>query len=289
MLNWSALLTVIVAAHVLSHWAAYAAAIVLIGTLQNRLIAMSHECWHGKAFRHRTLNQLVGAWLYAYPIATPYFSDQKRHMQHHRLLGRPEDPDWIDYERPAFHSAAGIVKFLAGQLLGAKLVLRVLDVLRPGRTADEARETQRRVKPARGDLAGMAVMQVLVLGAFALAGRWWEYVLLWFVPLVTVTSFLVTFRALLEHVHPDRDVEPARRYYDFSPGPVQRWFVSPVLFHLHALHHTYPGVPYYRLPTLRRTILEHGFELPGEVKQGYVSALLGHLRELDRRALVKAA
>lgn len=289
VLNWAGLLLLVGLAHHASHWAAYAVAVVLIGTFQNRLIVQSHECWHRKAFRQPWLNQLVGAFAYSYPVATPYFSDQKRHMAHHRLIGHPEDPDWIDYEREAFHSKRGILGFLVGQLVGAKLVLRVLDIVFPGRNPDQAREQNRRVKPAPADLAGMAVFQVALLGAFALAGRWWEYFVLWVLPLVTVASFLVTFRALLEHVHADPDAPPRERLYDFSPGPVQRWFFSPSLFHLHALHHTYPGVPYYRLPQLRRTILENGYELPGKLEPDYLRSLLAHLRRLEARPLENAA
>jgi fatty acid desaturase len=227
--------------------------------------------------------------VYSYPVATPYFSDQKRHMGHHRLLGRREDPDWIDYEREEFHSASGIVRFLVGQLIGAKVVMRALDLVRPASGESRASDANRRVKPATSDVLGIACFQLALLGAFTATGRWWEYFLLWVLPLTTVASFLVTFRALLEHVHADGDVEPRSRLYDFSPGPVQRWFLSPSLFHLHALHHTYPGVPYYRLPQLQQTIRDHGYEIPGVVKPDYVRSLFDHLRRLDRAPEARAA
>jgi fatty acid desaturase len=288
--NWGGLLLVIAAAHALDHWASYAVAVVLIGSFQNRLIVFSHECWHRKAFRPQWLNQLVGACFYSYPVATPYFSDQARHMRHHRLLGKPEDPDWIDYERDEFHSVRGVLGFLIGQLFGAKVVLRFLDLLKAGRGEQhDARATNRRVKPEPSDLVGIAVFQALIFGAFVAAGRWWEYFVLWVLPLATVASFLVTCRALLEHVHPDRDVAPQERYFDFSPGPLQRWFLSPSLFHLHALHHTYPGVPYFRLPDLARTIEVNGYERPGRLKPDYLTTLVQYLRELERKPLRDAA
>ena len=84
------------------------------------------EAWHAKAFQPRRLNQALGAWFYSYPVGTMFRVDQARHMAHHRLVGRPEDPDWSDYERVQFERPAGVIRFLIGQLFGGKLVLRAL-------------------------------------------------------------------------------------------------------------------------------------------------------------------
>ena len=115
---------------------------------------------------------------------------------------------------------------------------------------------------------------------FTLFGHWWEYIALWLLPLVSVASFLVSYRALVEHVHPDADAGPHERLYDFAAGLWERLLVSPFLFHLHALHHAYPSVPHYRLKTLRTELREGGYSYPARERPGYLRSYLLYRAEL---------
>lgn len=179
---------VIAVAHAAHHWAVYLAAAVVVAGLQNHLIVLAHECWHGKAFGRGRLDAWVGACLYSYPVGTPYFSDRARHLAHHRLVGRSDDPDWSDYERAQFHRAGGVARYLAGQLLGEKVVLRLLGMVWK---ESPLAGVGRRVAVDPRETLAIAACQLLLFALFAGFGRWWEYFALWILPLSTVANFLV--------------------------------------------------------------------------------------------------
>ena len=48
-------------------------------------------------------------------------------------------------------------------------------------------------------------------------------------------------------------------------------------FNYHALHHTYPTVPHYRLRRFKRALHRHGVVYTGRRLRGYVSFLVNHL------------
>lgn len=266
---------VIGAAHAAASWWAYAIAVVLIGGLQNRMLIHAHEAWHRKAFKPVWLNQWAGAWLYSYPVGVPFLADQARHLAHHRQVGKPADPDYPDYERSEFHEAARVRRYLVGQLFGMKVVNRLTGASRKEPLSERARSAERR------ELLGVVLWQLALLALFTWMGRWWEYLLLWALPLGTVTSFIVAFRAYVEHAHEQHDAGPHARLYDFEAGPLTRFFLSPLLFHLHALHHAYPSVPYARLHELRKALAEAGASYPVQQRPNYVRTLQQLLGALE--------
>ena len=272
-LHLAAIVGVVLLAHAAEHWLVYLFAAIAIGGLQNRQLSLAHEAWHRKAFTPVRLNQLVGAWCYSYPLGVPFLADQTRHLAHHRLLGKLDDPDRPDYERPSFRTRSGLLLFLLAQLAGAKVVQRVLSI---GKVSG----AQSKAPTAPMELLGIAASQAVLLLLFTLFGHWWEYFVLWAFPLVTVASLLISFRALIEHVHPDVDADPHARLYDFSASAAERLFVSPFLFHLHALHHAYPSVPHYRLKALQSDLREGGKTYPVQKRPGYLRSYLLYLDQL---------
>ncbi len=97
----------------------------------------------------------------------------------------------------------------------------------------------------------IAIAQFVLMGLFALTGNWWHYWLYWFLPLVTVASFLTTFRQFIEHAHPDNDPLEAERLNEFDANLVEQFFFSPAHFHYHGFHHAYPKIPHYQLGQAR--------------------------------------
>jgi len=267
-LQLAALVFVVAAAHRAQHWVGYLLAAVVIGGLQNRMLVHAHEAWHRKAFSPVSLNQFVGAWIYSYPVGVPFLSDQSRHLAHHRMVGRAEDPDWRDYERAEFRGERSVWAYLVGQLLGMKVLLRLTGASGKAIVSESARAAEKR------ELAAIVLWQVCLLALFSSFGRPWEYFLLWAIPLGTVTSFIVAFRAYVEHASADAAATPHDRLYDFEAGPLTRFFVSPLLFHLHALHHAYPSVPYSRLRLLQQALREAGLSYPHRERPGYLRSLL---------------
>ncbi len=269
LLHWGAIIFLFWAVHTTQSVWVGIIAFILIAPLQNALASLAHEAYHYKIFTSKPLNTFVGGFLYNYPLGLPYISYRKRHMEHHRRVGNTDDPDWGNYQGPQFESKGRLYAFYTMRVFGAYLVVNVLTVLsgkRPPVLQDHKQED-----PTR-DLLYLAITQATLFGLIALFFSWWMYFVFWALPLVTLTSFLVGFRAYLEHNHPDgADADIADRLFDYHPNAIEHFFLSPCNFHLHAIHHAYPAVPHYRLLEMKRELGEKGIAYPCEDRPSFVT------------------
>ncbi|MBI3769407.1 MAG: fatty acid desaturase [Deltaproteobacteria bacterium] len=282
----SAIVIVIGVAHAAANPVVYLVAAALIGGLQHSLVNLSHEGWHRLCFTNRRLNDWVGAWIYSYPLGVPFHHDRERHLQHHRLVGAPSDPDWVNYSNEGRLPAGRLRLYLAGRLLGSQLVATVWSALfsRQPRIAVEAESAaaDSAAPTAGSEMIRIVAVQALLFVTFALFGRWWEYIALWLGPLATFASFYVAVRAFVEHAALRDDVAPVERLHDFAPGLVERFFLSPCHFYFHALHHAFPTVPHFRLAALQSALDAAGHVYPGTRQGGgYVARLREHLASID--------
>jgi fatty acid desaturase len=227
----------------------FALAFVVVGGRQHALDILAHEAWHYTVFRRRWLNNVAGAWLCAFPNLSRFTGLRKKHFEHHRKVGTRDDPDryywgWRPSERVEF------VKHHLFVLSGLWFVRHLLGGARkasaPAPHADpEDRPQEIDVPPCREDraeLAGLAIWHLAALGAFAATVGWIWYFLLWLLPVLTLRVFLGELRQFLEHRH--------GRLLVYNTHPVERFFVGPFNFHLHAYHHAYPQEPWFVLPAL---------------------------------------
>lgn len=282
---WGGVALAATMAHQVGAWWAYALALLAIAGFQHAMIILQHEAWHFLCFRSRRLNDFMGAWAYAYPVGMPYYHERRRHMSHHRMVGREEDPDWRVYSNDGRAPASQLALFLLGRLAGSLLFGIAGNLLFRGKARVGAGDEPRRPdEPSLiAEYARAASCQVALLAAFAAGGRWWEYFVLWALPLATVTSLLVSLRGFLEHAHPDDHAPTAERLYDFKPTVMERFFISPCHFHFHALHHAYPRIPHGKLASARRFLDERGGGYEGEWKGTYSRFLLAHVARLRSR------
>lgn len=248
---------------------------VLIGGLQHGLINLAHDAWHRLCYKNKRLNDLVGGRFYCYPPGMPYYNDRHRHWAHHRLVGRHEDPDRVNYRNEGRVPLGRLVIFLLGRLLGVQLFVTAYHAVfrREARITVESAATTRDMPSAMGEWARVAVCQLVIFGVFASVAPWWSYFVLWVWPIASFASMFIAIRAFAEHAAEDH-AEVEDRLYDFSPNIIEAYFLSPNNFYYHALHHAYPNVPHYRLKLFRQALREHGHSYPGQDTGGYLSFLI---------------
>src|SRR5262245_5065919 len=77
----------------LDRWWVWPIAFVLVSRGFVLLSILAHEAAHRLLFADRRLNDLVGAWLLAYPALLPITVYRRAHMAHHREEFGPDEPD----------------------------------------------------------------------------------------------------------------------------------------------------------------------------------------------------
>ena len=279
--TWGIIVAALAAADAVGTWWAYTGAALVVSGRQAALANLAHEAWHGLCFLPRSLNNTVGAWLYAYPVGIPFTYDRRRHLAHHQRVGLRDDPDWVNYSNDGRETPGRLIVFLVGRLLGTLLVSTIWSILvrRQPRVAFANGE---RDAPPRGEWLRLAACQAMLAVAGTLWLGVWAYPLLWLLPLSTVTAFCTVVRAFVEH-HTEDDTAPAgERLRDYAPGPLEAAWFSPCHFHFHALHHAYPSIPHYRLPEAKASAAAAG-GYPFAVGPGYLRSLVELLRRLPAR------
>jgi len=290
-LVWGAILLAVSLATTVDHWLATFAAVVLIGSRQNALATLAHEAWHRLAFSDGRWNHRIGAWLDAYPIGIPYHHDRRRHMRHHREVGQPHDPDWVNYTNEGRETPLRLARYLLGLVCGLLFFSTAWSVLverKPRIKVDGDEATAARdhgsVPTLAQELAGIVLCQVVLLLLFTAIGGIWAYPLYWCVPLATFGGFFANLRAFLEHATPGDAVPPEARLRDFAVGPLEAFLISPCHFNYHALHHAFLAIPHRNLPVAKERVIARLGSYPLPVQQGYVNALRVHLSAIQGSA-----
>lgn len=243
--------------------------VVLQGSLQ-------HEVIHGHPTRHRWLNDLLGKpalWLWL-----PYELYRASHLRHHRndILTDPlDDPEsyYVTGRRWESLSAPMRALLVANQtLLGRLTVGPVLAVFGFWRE-----ELQRLLQGDRRHLltwvehAGwVALVLAWVMGVCGMPLS--AYLLLFAAPGTALTML----RAYMEH-RPAPDPGARCAIVEDRSGALGFLFLHN---NLHAVHHRWPAVPWYRLPALYRARREEILAWNG----GY---LIDGYRTIARRFLVR--
>lgn len=212
-----------------------------IGLLLYRLSIVMHDCLHGTLFRRRGVNRAVGE-LVGAVTGVDFVEFRRRHLEHHRIYGKLDDPQGFHYLGVGRMSRAAYAWHLVRPLFGLNLphVYRE-SVVHP---ANLARMTR----------SGRILLVLAVQGAIFLAvtgiGKYpWAML----VPLVSATTFGLFFsqlRGIAEHGVRD-GVEQDGFVRSHSATPLDQLFLYDLNFNLHEEHHLHPGIPSCRLPALR--------------------------------------
>lgn len=249
----------------------FLAAVMLIGARQLGIAILMHDAAHGLLFATRGLNEWVGRWLCAYPVATDLDRYRPYHLKHHRFTQQAEDPDlqlsapfpitrkslW----RKIGRDLAGITGYQRRRLqLGAAMGPAGLPL---GRRLANLWRVER----------GAFITNAVLFAGLAAAGHWYLYPLLWLLPLFTWYQLVSRIRNIAEHaVVPDND-DPLRNTRTTRAGWIERALVAPYWVNYHLEHHLFLFVPCWRLPAAHRLLLTKRLAPRMELRSGYREVL----------------
>jgi fatty acid desaturase len=185
-----------------------------------------HEAVHGTVSGSPRVNDAVGV-LGMLPYMTPFFLQRWLHLEHHRRLNQPDDPNHV-YTDGLF----------------------VTLPFRYPRALAHARRllpTDPRTAPQRRSDTATSALVVGVLGLAIATGHGLDFLVLWFAPVVVAKLVMDWYINYLPHRGLDADGFRGTRITAVG------WLTPLVLNHnYHAVHHIWPTVPWHRYREIYR-------------------------------------
>lgn len=249
------------------------------GLLLNYVYAPQHECSHYTAFRSRWINVWVGrlcGFINLYPNDFHRFN----HFTHHRHTQEwDKDPELL--VRQACRTPGQYLLELSGwPATWGRFQVTWQQTLRGRADAWFLSEGQARqvVRASRWQVVGY-----LAVLASALAMQSWWPLYYWIGPFLLM-RWTYWLEGVGEHTGLSHQSNTLLNTRILRTNAFMRW-LNWNMSH-HAVHHTYPNVPFFRLPELFREVEARvGFELPGEpyfkLHWRHLKMLLAGATELD--------
>jgi len=263
-----------------------AAAILVIGTLQNGLASLSHHAVHYNLHPDRKINDSLFRWMLAAPMGQSFLTLRREHLRHHSRFAENDDPERFYYDLDIHNrrSPGAFIARTAGMFLGlvvASQLQRILSGNRGGALATGQKD-ERESRGRREFLYALPAQAVLFGAFYLLTDNLLGYFIYWAIPLVTVGAGLNALRATIEHADPD---EPPTNYRSFHFNPIEKMIVGSFNFNLHYEHHRFMSVPYYKVGEVKKRMLAANDYAGCRIERSYLSRyaeILKKLRTHDR-------
>ena len=245
-------------------------AIMIIGARQLGLFVLTHDGAHGALYANRKVNDWVCEWILNRPFTDEKIDTyRKYHVKHHVNTQQEDDPD-LALSKPFPISKSSfrrkVIRDLTGQT-GWDQYGRIVRAAFKGDTLSQ------RLANAWRRIGPNVVINLLFLAGFAVAGVWYMYFLLWWVPALTWNRFVVRLRNIGEHaVVPDND-DRLRNTRTTIASWWERALIAPYNVQYHLEHHLVVNCPHYKLRDAHKMLIEKGFEDQMEIQKGYKAIL----------------
>ena len=266
-------------------------ALFLLAGRQLGLAVLMHECAHNSFFKTRALNRWVGKWLCGAPVLIDLDGYRRYHLEHHRLAGTSQDPDYPNYkDYPISRSSMRrkLLRDIVG-ITGIKNTIGLMLMYGEVNTFDLS------YKP-KGENRSIGVLQmtsnilrniwpyVLVHLAFFLTLDWFgcaALYLVWWASFLTLFSLVLRIRNAAEHAAvPDLlSSDPRLHTRTTIPHWWERLFLAPNYVGYHLEHHLVASVPVYNLKAFHRRLEQKGVLEQAEVVHGYREVLRRLVRQ----------
>ena len=240
-------------------WVVYLLAILVIATRQHALGVLMHDGTHYRLLTNRTANDFVCDLLCALPVGMLTSRYRHEHLLHHRFLNTDDDPYWRDFTADSdWHwpkSKKAAMGVFARDLFGlsnsriGKVVFRWSPWINHF-------GLKKSPPPMRlGERMRVYGFFAALLTALSVTNGWLYFLLLWFIPLSTLTILLIRIRTIAEHIAiPNTTELNSSRHVDGNL--FEHLTLSPFNINYHIDHHMFASVPYYNLPKLHTVLLK---------------------------------
>ena len=253
----------------------YVLAVMFIGARQHALAVIGHDATHYRLLPDRQINDWVGNVLCLWPVFISVEGFRKFHLPHHQHTNLEGDGNrelWhthedgelvVDWRYPK--SPVG----LAALLIKRGLVITGLWWMTRGLLSSiVVRERPAVIVVRYACFAGIAAL-------ITVTDTWTMFLLYWLVPYCTWHTTIQYARLICEH----SAVHSAAPEYQVTrttiPTRLESLFILPRNIGYHIEHHSYPSVPFYRLPELHERLVRlPGYYQYANIKRSVFQSLL---------------
>lgn len=245
---WLWVVVIIGAAVWLDNPFGYLVAFALMGPMYARFAILMHESAHKLLFTDKRANDWVGTWLIAYPTWTPISIYRRGHFAHHKEEFGPREPDMAFYsgyrcDRRTLYRRLG--RDAVG-ISGWKNFTPLFKSLRS--------------RTFRSVSASILAVQVALWAImWAATGRWWIYLLLWWLPWMTQWRVLNRLRAIAEHGGLEASTDRRVTTHHVHQSWLARFWFVPYNTGWHLAHHVDMGIPFRNLPAFHAELERAGY------------------------------
>lgn len=251
-----------------------AIACVVLATRQHALLVLYHDAVHGLLCKSRRANDFVINALVGIPMLLPVHLYRALHLQHHKALGTPEDPErtllyFGQYWKYRPLTTLQLLVQIIGDLLLWNNLIMAVRYFRLHASPTAAALPKVKAFPE------WIIQAICFWGFVAMAVTLWpstglQALGIWLITYATLTQSIQKVRSFAEHVRGDQDIGEESSSHALSnswqPGWLGRLTLWPYHIHYHREHHALAHVPWHRLPEINAI---------GDRKPG--SALVEHL------------
>ena len=223
----------------------YVAAGIVIATRQHALLIIFHDAVHGHLARRPWQNDALINFFAGIPALLPVELYRPLHLLHHRALGTAEDPErHLLYAGQAWNYRPLAMPTLLLQLLGDLFIVNgIRTILAWTQAGRPPRISGTTILLSGVWIAAIAAAVVISPGTAI------KVLLLWFLPLLTVTQLLQKLRSYAEHSGgPNATPGWMDWTYSWRVGWLGRATIWPYHINYHREHHTQPGLRWHELP-----------------------------------------
>ncbi len=250
---WAQVVVIAWAAVRFDHPIVWVLAIVLMGRMHAVFAALMHEAAHRLLFSSKRWNDAVGRWLVGFPSFTPIDGYRRGHMAHHRQEFGPDEPD-VPLYRGYPITRASLRRKLWRDATGRTGWKLFLGLVRAVRSPNA---------PTRRLALNIIGCQLVLQGICIAVGHPWLWLLLWFVPYLTVWRVINRLRSIAEHGGMQASPDRRNTTHSVRQHVLARSFLVPHCIGFHLAHHVDSGVPMRHLPRYHRALVESGYVQPG--------------------------
>lgn len=220
---------------------------ILLGFMYAHAIELQHQCLHNTAYRSKKWNRIVGVTL-GLPTLVSYSDYQSSHLEHHRLLGSPENKEFFNYGYGSLTSFRKLIPHLFMVSHYRDVMIYILYAVKGSIRKDKKPAVALRI---RTEYRLMALF-LLAMGILAVTGFHMVALKVWLLPLLIAVPVHCLIE-LPEHIGCDvQTLDVLTNTRSIKAGRLASWFVDGNNYHVE--HHWLPSVPNDRFPELHKLV-----------------------------------